>query len=127
MENRITLRPVDGDVPVDEVRGYLQSRSDVLLDPLGSGIFIITGNEEANDFFEWKRRENPEDFPFAGLITVFPEGIGVLQEFADDEMLRTAREIVEWVLQRRTYTLSNEYGHDLTPVYLSKGLDPLFS
>src|SRR5882757_11295957 len=99
MVDSVFLYPLEGSFDVLAIEHFLAQQPDVLLDPLGTGIYLVCGSPASIDFMRDERIARPSEFPYAVLITLKPDCINVLQELANRLRLRSARNIVRWLLE----------------------------
>jgi len=97
-----------------------------MLDPLGTGIYLVCGVPEAKDVFREERLANPSEFPYAVLVTVRPESINVFQEYGNRSRLRSARNIVRWVIEHNRCSVKDEYREDWTERVAQQGVGILY-
>lgn len=126
MRDHVYLRPIAGAFDVDHIRAHLESQADVLLDPLGSGVYMICGLAEAKRLFREERLEAPDQFPYVVLVTVDADCVHVHQEFGDESRLRSTRSFVRWLLDRQPCRIEDEYGTDWTERVALEGVDVLY-
>jgi hypothetical protein len=74
MVHSVFLYPVDGSLDVAAIEHFLARQEDVLLDPLGTGTYLVCGTSDAKEAFQEERLANSEEFPYvssslSGLIT----------------------------------------------------------
>jgi hypothetical protein len=98
----------------------------VLLDPLGTGVYLVCGSPESIEFMRDRRLATPSEFPYAVLVTVKPDCINVLQEYANKLRLRSARNIVSWLLERKRCRIQDGYRNDWTERVAQQGVDALY-
>ncbi|MEJ2611632.1 MAG: hypothetical protein P8179_16530 [Candidatus Thiodiazotropha sp.] len=111
---------------VKRIRQWLEARSDVLLDPLGSGIFMTRGLVESIDYMRDKRIKDPSRFGYCVLVTIKPDEINVFQEYGNDFGLTTAREFVKMIIDETGCKVSDEYGTDWTERVRHEGVGVLY-
>jgi hypothetical protein len=112
---------------VERIRQWLEARSDVLLDPLGSGIFMTRGFAESIDYMRDKRIKDPSQFPYCVLVTIMkPDEINVFQEYGNNFGLTTAREFVKMIIDETGCKVSDEYGTDWTERVRHEGVGVLY-
>ncbi|MEZ4361554.1 MAG: hypothetical protein R3B48_15310 [Kofleriaceae bacterium] len=126
MVNSVFLYPVDSTFDPAPIEAFLAARPDVVMDPLGSGIFMVCGIPEAVDGYREQRLEDPTQFPYVVLVTVKPEYVNVFQEYGDEDRLRSARAFVRWMLQHAPCRVEDEYREDLTAKVASEGVQVLY-
>jgi hypothetical protein len=126
MVHSVFLYPVNGCHDVASIEQFLAQRADVLLDPLGTGTYIVCGVPEAKEWLSEQRRANPSEFPYAVLVTVKPDHVNVFQEYGDKAKLRSARDIVRWILEREQYRIGDEYSNDWTERVAQHGVNVLY-
>ncbi len=122
----IFLHPTSGSFDIESFHKLLTQRSDALLDPLGSGIFMVCGLPEALEWARNKRINDPSQFPYCVLITLKPEEINVFQEFGDEAELRSAREFVKTVIDETGCEVKDEYGTSWTERVRQEGVSVLY-
>jgi hypothetical protein len=126
MVDSVFLYPIEGDFDVSAIEHYLAQQPDVLLDPLGTGIYLICGLPESIEFMRQERLEKPSEFPYAVLVTVRPDHINIFQEYGNKIRLRSARSIVRWLLEHTRCLVQDEYRNDWTERVARHGVDILY-
>lgn len=126
MVDSIFLYPIDGSLDVASIERFLILQSDVLLDPLGTGIYLVCGVPEAKEVLCDKRIANPSEFPYTVLVTVKPECVNVFQEYGDKDELLSARNIVRWVIEHNRCRIQDEYYTDWTERVAQQGVGVLY-
>jgi hypothetical protein len=126
MVNSIFLYPVSGAFDVEAIRGPLSRKPDVLIDPLGSGTYMLCGVPEAVPLKREKRCAKPSEFPYCVTVTVEPDVVNIFQEYGNAWELRSAREFAQWVLDHYECRIEDEYQNDLTTEYKEKGVGVLY-
>ena len=126
MMNSIFLYPIDGSFDVAAVEQFLATRSDVLLDPVGSGIYMVCGLPEAKKEYRKRRLADPSRFPYVVLVTVKPDHVNVFQEYGDEDRLRSARDIVRWIIEHNRCRVEDEYREDWTERVAQQGAGVLY-
>lgn len=126
MVDSIFLHPLVDSFDVPAIEQYLAQQPDVLLDPLGSGIYLVCGSPESIEFMRDERIAKPTEFPYAVLITVNPDCINVLQEFANRSRLKSARNIVRWLLAHTRCRVEDGLYNDWTARVAEHGVDVLY-
>ena len=126
MVHSIFLYPVNGSMDVASIERFLVQQPDVVLDPLGSGTYIVCGVPAAKELACAERRANPTEFPYAVLVTVKPEHVNVFQEYGDKTELLSARNIVQWILDHQQCRIEDEYSRDWTERVAQQGADVLY-
>jgi hypothetical protein len=126
MVESIFLYPVEGSFDVATIEHFLAQQPDVLLDPLGTGIYLVCGLPESIDFMRDERLAKPSEFPYAVLVTVKPDCINVFQEYGNKIRLRSARNIVRWVLENTHCRIEDGYRNDWTERVAQQGVGVLY-
>jgi hypothetical protein len=126
MVDSIFLYPIDGSLDVASIERFLTQQADVLLDPLGTGTYLVCGMPQAKDILRDKRIANPSEFPYTVLITVTSERLNVFQEYGNKEELRSARELVKWVIEHEHCRVEDEYYNDWTERVAQQGVGVLY-
>jgi hypothetical protein len=93
MLGAIYLYPLHGTFDVDEVRRVVEVQPNVLLDPCGSGKYMICPDYDGHPsrrIHGKDRIADPTRFPYVGLITVAAERVRVFQEHHDDAQRATS-------------------------------------
>jgi hypothetical protein len=122
----VFLLPAEGRFDPAPLEKYLSELPDVLLDPLGSGLYLVCGQEQATGPYRDRRLERPWEFPYVVLVTVTPEWVNVVQEYGNAEQLRSAREIVRWLLAEQPCRVEDAYQGDWTERVARDGVDVLY-
>lgn len=126
MVNSVFLYPLEGALDVASIEQFLAQQPDVLLDPLGTGTYLVCGLPEAKDVFRDERVANPSGFPYVVLVTVSPERMNVYQEWGDADRLRSARNIVRWTVEHSRCRIEDEYYNDWTERVARQGVEILY-
>lgn len=126
MVNDVFLYPVEGTFDVAQIEAYLAQKPDVEPDPLGTGAFMVCGVPEAKELCREERLADPSRFPYVVLVTVKPEEVNVFQQYGDDYRLRSAREIVRWVLDHYKVRIEDDLMKDWTERVAKEGVDVLY-
>lgn len=126
MVDSIFLYPVEGSFDVTAIQRYLEQQPDVLLDPLGTGIYLVCGLPESVEFMRDERLAKPSEFPYAVLITVKPDCINVFQEHGNKVRLRSARSFLRWLMDHTRCRIEDEYATDWTERIAREGVGPLY-
>ena len=126
MLTNLFLRPMKGEFELTAIKDRLDLMADVFVDPLGSGMYLVCGLPEAKEMYRDKRVEDPSRFPYVCLIDVTPEQVTVLQENGTAEQLRSARELVSWILQRFACHIEDDYKADITELYREVGVGAFY-
>jgi hypothetical protein len=126
MVDSIFLYPLAGSFDVAAIRQFLEHQPDVLIDPLGTGIYLVCGSSESIDFMRDERIAKPTEFPYAVLITVQADCVNVLQEFANRLRLKSARNIVRWLLDHTRCRIEDSFSADWTARVAEHGVDVLY-
>jgi hypothetical protein len=126
MVDSIFLYPVDGSLDVASIERFLNRQPDVLLDPLGTGTYLVCGVPEAKEILRDKRISNPSEFPYTVLVTVTSERVNVFQEYGNKEELRSARNLVKWILEHAQCRIQDEYYRDWTAQVAQQGVGVLY-
>src|SRR5262249_22280377 len=108
------LRPKTGEFDLERVERYLAGLPFVARDPLHSELLIVAIDEEQLRMELEGRRQGERTYEVA-LIEIGKDLI-VVANGGDDEVLRHARSIVQWLLDNFDCTITNEVGRDLTAV-----------
>jgi hypothetical protein len=113
--SNVAVAPVAGGFDVGAVRGYLEARPDVLLDPLGSGTYLMIGigSPAAKGVLGRSRVADPSRFPYTTLILVAAERVDVVVQFAGHAERESARAFVAWLAARQPCRITDEYGREL--------------
>jgi len=127
MLNGIVLTPKTGTFDIAAIQAFLATRADVLLDPVGSGTYLVCGMPEHKDFYREQRLENPKSFPLVALVIATPTQVLVAQEFANRVRLLSAREIVRWLIAHLPCSVADDRGNDLTARVEAEGPDILYA
>ena len=122
----IFLRPTLGSFDIQRFQQWLEDRQDTLLDPLGSGIYMICGLPQAVEYARQERVSEPSRFPYDVLVTIKPEEINVFQEYGNEEKLRSAREFVKTVIEETGCEVLDEYGTSWTERVRQEGVGVLY-
>jgi hypothetical protein len=126
MVHSVFLYPVNGSLDVASIEHFLAQQPDVLLDPLGTGTYIVCGTPEAKGWLSKERLANPSEFPYAVLVTVNPDHVNIFQEYGDKVKLRSARDIVRWIIDHGQYRIEDEYYNDWTERVAQQGVGVLY-
>ena len=126
MVHSVFLYPIEGSLDVASIERFLAQQPDVLLDPLGTGIYLVCGVPEAKEIFRDQRLADPSEFPYVVLVTVKPEWVNVFQEYGDEDRLRSARNIVRWVIEHNHCRIEDEYREDWTERIAQQGVGALY-
>ena len=126
MVDSVFLYPAENGLDVTSIERFLAQQPDVLLDPLGTGTYLVCGVPEAKDLYRDERIANPSEFPYVVLVTVKPERMNVYQEWGDEDGLRSAREIVRWVIEHNRCRIQDEYYKDWTERVAQQGVGVLY-
>lgn len=126
MVDSVFLYPIGGAFEVASIEQFLAQQPDVLLDPLGTGTYLVCGVPEAKEVFREERLENPSEFPYVVLVTVKPECVNVYQEWGDEDRLRSARGIVRWMIEHYDCRIQDEYYADWTERVAQQGVGVLY-
>lgn len=125
MVNSIFLRLCES-VDANRFVKWLSGRPDILLDPLGSGTFMVGGSIEVVEYMREKRIKNPSQFPYCVLITISAEEINIFQEYGNDLELVVAREFVKMIIEETGCKVLDEYGTDWTERVRQEGVGVLY-
>ena len=101
-------------------------RQTTLVDPPGSGIYLVCGVPESKEFMRDERLAKPSEFPYAVLITLKTDCINVFQEYGNALRLRSARSIVRWLLDQTQSRIEDEYRNDWTERVAQQGVGVLY-
>jgi hypothetical protein len=126
MVHSVFLYPANGSLDVSSIERFLAQQPDVVLDPLGTGTYIVCGQSQAKEWVSKERCANPSEFPYAVLVTVKPECVNVFQEYGDKAELRSARNIVRWILEHEQCRVQDEYYEDWTERVAQHGVGVLY-
>jgi len=126
MVHSIFLYPLNGSFNASVIEQFLMERPDVLLDPLGSGTYLVCGVPEAKEVYRDSRLARPSEFPYVVLLTVKPDCVNVFQEYGDEYELRSAREIVRWMIEHNRCRIQDEYYKDWTERVAQQGVEVLY-
>jgi len=126
MVDSVFLYPIEGNLDVAPIEAFLTQQPDVLLDPLGTGTYLVCGIPEVKELLREQRLANPSEFPYVVLITLKPERVNVYQKWGDEDGLRSARGIVRWVLERNSCRIQDEYYNDWTERVAQQGVEVLY-
>jgi hypothetical protein len=126
MVDSIFLYPIDGNLDVASIERFLAQQPDVLPDPLGTGTYLVCGTPEAKEVFRDQRLANPSEFPYVILVTVKPERINIYQEWGDEDNLRSARDIVRWVIEHNRCRIQDDCYRDWTERVAQQGVGVLY-
>ena len=127
MVHSVFLYPLDGSLDVPSIEYFLMQRADVLPDPLGTGTYLVCGVPEAKESYRDARIARPSEFPYVVLVTVKPECVNVFQEYGDEMELRSARDIVGWVIEHSRCRIQDEFYEDWTERVAQDGVGVLYS
>jgi hypothetical protein len=116
MLEALWLYPLDGEFEVGLVRRYLDGRSDTVLDPLGSGRYLLVGTWSlASKLGHARSRVSPpHEFPYAAMIIVGSGQVALIVEFADEQELAAMYEVRDWLTARWPCRITDERGGDRT-------------
>src|SRR4051812_7957553 len=126
MVHSVFLYPLEGSIDVAAVEQFLAKQPDVLLDPVGTGVYMVCGVPEAKKVYRKRRLEDPTRFHYAVLVTITPECVTVFQEYGDAARLRSARTIVRWMIEHSPCRIEDEYGKDWTERVAQEGVGILY-
>lgn len=126
MVDSVFLYPVEGSLDVASFERFLAQQPDVLLDPLGTGTYLVCGVQQAREVFRDQRLANPSEFPYVVLVTVNSERMNIYQEWGDEDGLRSARNIVRWVIEHNRCRIVDEYYKDWTEQVAQHGVGVLY-
>jgi hypothetical protein len=126
MVHSVFLYPVDGSLDVETIERFLAQHQDVLLDPLGTGTYLVCGTSDAKEVFREERLANSAEFPYVVLVTVKPDHVNVFQEYGNKSGLRSARNIVRWILEHARCRVGDGYGDDWTERVAQHGVGVLY-
>jgi hypothetical protein len=126
MVHSIFLYPLEGSFDVASVERFLAQQPDVLLDPLGTGIYLVCGSPDSIEHMRDWGISKPSEFPYRALVTVKPDCINVVQEFANEMRLRSARNIVRWLVEHTRCRVEDEYNKDWTERVAREGVGVLY-
>ena len=126
MVHSLFLYPVDGGFDVTSVERFLAEQPDVLLDPLGTGTYLVCGRVDTKALIRDERLANPSELPYSVLVTVEPEHVNVFQEYGDESQLRSARNIVGWIIEHNRCRVGDGNGNDWTERVAHRGVEVLY-
>lgn len=126
MVHSVFLYPVNGTFDVASIERFLAQQPDVLPDPLGTGTYIVCGIPEAKEVVYNERVAKPSQFPYAVLVMVKPECVNVFQEYGDEDGLRSARNIVQWILEHEHCRVQDGYYENWTERVAQQGVGVLY-
>lgn len=126
MVNSLFLYPIDGSLDVLAIERFLAQQPDIVLDPLGTGIYLVCGVAEAKEVYRDERLAHPSEFPYVVLVTLKPECVNVFQEYGDQHELRSARNFVRWLVEHNRCRIEDEYRDDWTERVLQRGVGVLY-
>lgn len=126
MTLNLLLRPATGTFDTQAIRAHLESLPDVFIDPLGTGRYLMTGHPNMVETYREDRIEDPSCFPYVDIIDVTPEYVSIFLEHGDDDKLRSARELLRWMIARFEPIIEDEYGKDWTDRIRREGVDVLY-
>lgn len=126
MTTNLFLRPTGGPLDIAAITAFVSSRDDVLLDPIGSRIYMIAGARDAKAVYRRARLEEPDRLPYMAWMTIEPDHVRIAQEFGDAPQLRSARTILSWILQHQAFRIEDEYGTDWTERVAREGIGVLY-
>jgi hypothetical protein len=126
MVNSVFLYPIDGNFDVAAIEQFLAHQPDVLLDPLGTGKYLVCGVPGAKEVYREERIENPTEFPYVVLVTVKPDCVNIYQEWGDEDRLRSARNIVRWLVEHNQCRIADDYYRDWTERVAKEGVGVLY-
>ena len=121
----VYLYPLGGSFDVDAVRQMVEVEPTVLLDPCGSGTYMLC-HPQSRKTQARRRISDPTRFPYVGLIVMTAERVMVRHEYADEAGRASAREIVTWVLERYRCRVLDDYNDDFTDLVAQHGPDALY-
>lgn len=122
----IFLHPANGRFDVEKIRAWLEGQPGVLLDPLGSGIYMVCGRHGTIENARQKRIDKPSQFPYCVLVTIKPDEINIFQEYGNDDKLRSAREFVGMIVDETGCEVLDEYGKNWTDQVRLYGVGVLY-
>jgi hypothetical protein len=130
MVSAVYLYPLSGSFDVEEIRRMIEIEPTVLLDPCGSGTYMICrtyGRRPSRRLEATSRISDPTRFQYTvGLIVVTAEKVMVHHEYADEAGRASAREIVTRVLERYRCRVLDDYNDDFTDRVAQHGPDVLY-
>lgn len=126
MVNSIFLYPTQGSFNMEAIEAFLGKQPDVLVDPLGSGTYLVCGMAEIKELIREQRLAKPSEFPYVVLVTVKPERVNIYQEWGDEDSLRSARSILRWILEVQHCRVQDEYRNDWTERVAREGVGILY-
>ncbi|MBA3540036.1 MAG: hypothetical protein H0T79_10440, partial [Deltaproteobacteria bacterium] len=127
MTENLVLAPSDGAFDLDRLRSRLDSQPDALLDPCGSGTYMLCGDPERVPMYDRARRQDPSRFFYLPLIFSTPEQVLVNQESGDAPQLRSALEVVRWMVAELHATIRTDEGaRDLSELVRRDGVESLY-
>ncbi|MEZ4376175.1 MAG: hypothetical protein R3B07_35545 [Polyangiaceae bacterium] len=84
----------------------------MLLDPLGSGIYMLCGLAAARGGYREQRISNPGEFPCVVLVTLRGNYVNVFQQYGNEEGLWSARVFVDWLLSQAPCRIEDAFFED---------------
>ena len=110
------------------IRWYLEGRPGVVLDPLGTGAYMMIGVDAAaaRKAYGQARLAHPSRFPYVITVRVSTDQVVVAQEYGDQHALRSARQFVDWLCGQQPCRIEDEYGNDLTERVARNGVQVLY-
>lgn len=117
MPDTITLTPESGVFDVDRIRDFVEAHPEILLDPCGSGTYLVGpayGPIRTRARLGAERLKDPTRFPYTCLIEVRAEAVVVWQEFADADKRAIGREVMRFVLEQHRCRIQDDYLRDIT-------------
>jgi hypothetical protein len=126
MVDSILLYPIDSAFDLVSVDAFMMQQPDVLLDPLGTGIYMVCGLPSLKEVYLAKRLENPSEFPYVVLVTAKPDCINIFQEYGNKNGLFSARRITSWLIEHNKCRIEDEYFKDWTDLVIQQGVGILY-
>jgi hypothetical protein len=126
MVHSVFLYLTDEEFDVEATKRYLEARPDVILDPLGTSIYLVCGGPDAVAVCRDERIAEPDRFPNVVLVTVQPDVVNVFQEYGDAYDLRSARDFVCWLIEQQRCLIKDEYSFDWTEQVSREGVGALY-
>jgi hypothetical protein len=127
MSATITLIPKNGTFDTRAIKEYLDSNPSTLLDPCGTGTYLVGNLPGFIPIYFEKRRRDPSRFPYTTLVDVEPHEVVIYQEFGGAEAHRIAFDFLAWMWSSFDVLLKNYYQEDITERCRAEGLDWLYN
>ena len=104
------FRPARGTFDTKAVAAKILSMGSAAPDPLEPGVFLVTTSPEVLQYALDARRQRPREFPYIVVVRVAPGEVSVPTQL-DEEHLRLARQLMEWILASYDCQVADEYGN----------------